>query len=182
VTPQLLDVLRSHEVKATFFLLGSAASQHPELVARIDGEGHEIGNHMWRDERAIALSDRDFERSLVATARVLSPRCALLLRPGSGLISRRKVRIAARHGYRCVLGSAYVFDAHVRSRRWLSRLLRPLIRRGVIVVLHEGRPSRRRVLGVVDDLLREADARGLTAAPVGRLLESAAVSRPARRW
>ncbi len=46
-TPAVLDVLRARGVKATFFVTGSNASRHPDLVARIVGEGHAIGNHTW---------------------------------------------------------------------------------------------------------------------------------------
>ncbi len=38
-----------HEcVRATFFLIGKPASEHPELVRRIAAEGHTIGHHTWR--------------------------------------------------------------------------------------------------------------------------------------
>jgi len=46
-TPQLLDLLASHEVKATFFLVGKFAQAEPELVRRIQSAGHLIGNHSW---------------------------------------------------------------------------------------------------------------------------------------
>ena len=46
-TPRLLDVLAQHDVRATFFLLGSRAAAQPELVRRIAAAGHTIGNHSW---------------------------------------------------------------------------------------------------------------------------------------
>ncbi len=46
-TPALLDVLRKHQVSATFFLLGERAQRWPELVREIIAEGHQIGNHSW---------------------------------------------------------------------------------------------------------------------------------------
>jgi peptidoglycan-N-acetylglucosamine deacetylase len=46
-TPRLLDALAQHEVRATFFLIGSFAQQQPDLVRRILGAGHGIGNHSW---------------------------------------------------------------------------------------------------------------------------------------
>ncbi|MFJ6675276.1 bifunctional polysaccharide deacetylase/glycosyltransferase family 2 protein [Actinosynnema sp. NPDC091369] len=44
-TPQVLDVLRRNDVKATFFVTGVAAARHPELVERMAAEGHEVGLH-----------------------------------------------------------------------------------------------------------------------------------------
>jgi len=45
VTPEVLSVLASHELKATFFCIGTKILQHPELARRIVAEGHTIGNH-----------------------------------------------------------------------------------------------------------------------------------------
>ncbi len=46
-TREILEVLRSHGVSATFFLLGSNAERFPDLVRQIYAEGHEIGNHSY---------------------------------------------------------------------------------------------------------------------------------------
>lgn len=45
VTPQILDILKREEIKATFFLLGSRVELYPELVKREYEEGHYIANH-----------------------------------------------------------------------------------------------------------------------------------------
>lgn len=44
-TPQLLDVLARHNVRATFFIIGGFARQRPELVRAVAAAGHLIGNH-----------------------------------------------------------------------------------------------------------------------------------------
>lgn len=46
-TPQVLDVLKKHDVKATFFLMGSRIKALPDVTRRIDQEGHSIGNHTY---------------------------------------------------------------------------------------------------------------------------------------
>lgn len=46
-TAFVLDVLKQKDVKATFFLEGSHAQLYPDLVRRIQAEGHVIGNHSW---------------------------------------------------------------------------------------------------------------------------------------
>jgi len=46
-TPRLLDLLREKGVKATFFVVGRRADQHPEIVRRAWDEGHLIANHTW---------------------------------------------------------------------------------------------------------------------------------------
>ncbi len=44
-TPVILDILRRNEITATFFFTGDAARKHPDVVAKIVDEGHEIGAH-----------------------------------------------------------------------------------------------------------------------------------------
>jgi len=55
-TPRLLDLLREKNVKATFFVVGKRAEQHPEIVRRAWEEGHLIGNHTWSIRRCSAFS------------------------------------------------------------------------------------------------------------------------------
>lgn len=131
------------------------------------------GNHMWFDEPAADLSDAAFERSLLSTGEALAAAGAgavHLMRPGSGLVSRRKVRIAAAHGYRCVLGSVYPFDPQVPLSSWMSWCVRRALHPGAIVILHEGNSSRKAVLGVLDEVLADAAGRGFRSLTASHLL------------
>src|SRR6202166_1288151 len=47
-TSLVLAALARECVRATFFLIGRSASEHPELARRIAAEGHTIGHHTWR--------------------------------------------------------------------------------------------------------------------------------------
>ncbi|MFI6055754.1 bifunctional polysaccharide deacetylase/glycosyltransferase family 2 protein [Streptomyces violascens] len=46
-TPRLLDLLRTHHARATFFVYGQDAARHPKLIRRILDEGHEIGSYTY---------------------------------------------------------------------------------------------------------------------------------------
>jgi len=46
-TPFILTTLARYGIKATFFLVGDNAKKYPELVQRIVGEGHRLGNHTY---------------------------------------------------------------------------------------------------------------------------------------
>ncbi|TMW70439.1 polysaccharide deacetylase family protein [Alteribacter natronophilus] len=46
-TPDILDILEENDVNATFFVMGARAKGNPELLDRIDREGHVIGNHTY---------------------------------------------------------------------------------------------------------------------------------------
>lgn len=47
VTPEILDILDSYNIKATFFVLGKQAEKNPDILKRIYEEGHSIGNHTY---------------------------------------------------------------------------------------------------------------------------------------
>lgn len=46
-TPVILDILKEHNVKATFFVLGTEVNKYPAILKRIYEEGHAIGNHSY---------------------------------------------------------------------------------------------------------------------------------------
>lgn len=47
VTPQILDILKENNIKATFFILGREAEVNPDILKREFEEGHSIGNHSY---------------------------------------------------------------------------------------------------------------------------------------
>lgn len=172
-TPAVLDTLSAHGARATFFLLGELAAEHPNLVERIAADGHELGNHGLRDERSASLSAAALESSVACTHAALAPFGRItLFRPGGGWITRRVLETAARHGYRCVLGSVYPHDARVRWRAYVVWDILRRVRPGGIVILHEGRPDRVRVIEVLSTVLPELRRRGYEITTVSKLLDS----------
>ena len=67
-TPRVLDALRAADARATFFVLGRHAEQHPEIVQRIAREGHELANHTYGHGILVFASQRDITRELLRTA------------------------------------------------------------------------------------------------------------------
>lgn len=43
--PQILDILKENDVKATFFVLGEWADKFPDMIKRMSEEGHDVANH-----------------------------------------------------------------------------------------------------------------------------------------
>jgi len=70
-TPQVLELLKENDAKATFFLIGERAERHPELVRRILAEGNEVGNHWCRDGSVLLQSDEKFLEGLERTERAI---------------------------------------------------------------------------------------------------------------
>ncbi|MEZ3485709.1 MAG: polysaccharide deacetylase family protein [Lachnospiraceae bacterium] len=71
-TGRLLDGLKEREIKATFFLIGKNAKENPDLVRRLDAEGHLIGNHTYNHVEITRLSDEEAKKELMDTDEVIS--------------------------------------------------------------------------------------------------------------
>ena len=66
-TPQLLDGLAQRKVKASFFLTGKKAEEYPELVKRLQEEGHLIGNHTYSHLQLTRNNREQFKQELEKT-------------------------------------------------------------------------------------------------------------------
>lgn len=168
-TPQLLDVLRKHRARATFFIIGERIRGNEALVERIVAEGHELANHLMDDQPSVRLSDREFRRQLAQVSSLLAPYGDVKwFRPGSGWFTGQMVRSAAELGLRCVLGT--IPAAHYGGPARLARSLARRVRPGSIVILHEGTAGRRGVAPTTDLLLAELTRRGIAAETVSDLV------------
>jgi peptidoglycan/xylan/chitin deacetylase (PgdA/CDA1 family) len=62
---QILDVLKKHNVKATFFLTGKWVEKYPIYAKRIANEGHDIGNHTYSHPDAVITTANAFVQDMV---------------------------------------------------------------------------------------------------------------------
>ncbi len=72
VTPRILDTLAKYNARATFFVLGFRAKEHPELLKRAVAEGHEIGSHSYGHPRFTELSPEKMAEELRKTDEVVA--------------------------------------------------------------------------------------------------------------
>ena len=59
ITPKILDILKEHNVKATFFVIGKKVKENPEIVKRAYNEGHFIGNHTYSHNNSILYKNSE---------------------------------------------------------------------------------------------------------------------------
>ena len=67
-TERLLDEMQKRDVKATFFVLGNRVGDYPELIKRMDAEGHSIGNHSYSHPNLTKLSYSAIAKNMNKTA------------------------------------------------------------------------------------------------------------------
>jgi peptidoglycan/xylan/chitin deacetylase (PgdA/CDA1 family) len=160
-TRQILDVLRTHDAHATFFLIANRVRGNEPLIAAMLAEGHELGNHLSRDEASIRLSPEAFAADAAEAGRVLGEFARVRwLRPGSGWYDDAMLDAIERAGYRCALGSVYPYDPHVPSPRFAAAYVLSNVRPGAVIVLHESGERGRRTVETLRRVLPVLRARG----------------------
>lgn len=139
-TPQLLDLLREHHVKATFFLIGDQAARYPDLVQRIVNEGHAIGNHSMTHPRMPALPARAQIADIKAADRVLSRfngRKRQIFRPPNGRATMATILDSLLHRRPLVLWTTDSKDYELDAEQIVRRLQQELPRGGDILLFHD---------------------------------------------
>jgi peptidoglycan/xylan/chitin deacetylase (PgdA/CDA1 family) len=171
-TPALLDVLGKHSARATFFLIGERVAGNEAIVGRIAAEGHEVANHLMRDERSALVPAARFRRELAEVTSLLRRYGPVRwVRPGSGWFTPRMLRAAVEQDLRMVLGTVAAMHAGVPGDQRITARLLADIRPGSIVVLHEGTAERTGVVEATDELLAGLSRNGLTAVTVSELVD-----------
>jgi len=177
-TPTLLDLLERRGHRATFFVIGRRAAEHPALCADIARRGHTLGNHSFAHSwlgpargPAALRADLDSAAATLERATGARPR---FYRPPMGILSPPVASMARAAGVEVVGWSASAQDGIASatvagSLRRLRRGLRP----GAILALHDGaeRGDRRPIApALLPLLLDEIEARGLRSVTLDDLL------------
>jgi peptidoglycan-N-acetylglucosamine deacetylase len=146
-TPRLLDALANHDVRATFFMLGSRAEVEPDLVRRIAAAGHLIGNHSWSHPNLARTPANQVRDELLRTKRTLEQitgQPVKFFRPPFGARRPAVFRIARAIGLKPVLWNAMTSDwsepSAARIAADLTRMIGELQKRGraANIVMHDG--------------------------------------------
>ena len=168
-TPEVLNILKKYQVPAVFFLVGAKAERFPDLVKRIEAEGHQIGSHTYYHRHAYLLSPW---KSLKTIAKGIQALEAIIkkpivwFRPPWGALNLFQYLWLRRLGLRIVLWN-------VSARDWLKKtgasgiikLLLPKIRPHSIILLHDsgGEPGAPvNTIAALSNIIEKLRAEGYT--------------------
>lgn len=136
-TPRLLKLLKAHDARATFFMVGSTAQRYPDIVREVAEEGHAIGNHSWDHPSFPLISGRERRAQIRACQRALHPYGARIFRPpyGDQNISSRFDALLL--GYRVVTWSLIAEDWLGDGDQTIADRVLSRVRSGGIVLFHD---------------------------------------------
>ncbi|MEA5441599.1 polysaccharide deacetylase family protein [Cyanobium gracile] len=175
----LLALLRELELPATFFLIGSHLERDHRFPRRALQQGHDLGNHLWCDQRSAALAPAAFQQQLLNTERAITRAAAPAqlhwrwFRPGGGWFHQAMRDGVAARSYRLVLGSIFPWDT-LRPPLWFVRLfVRLNAHPGGILVLHDTPALSGRTLEILRLIVPDLRRRGYRFVPLAELLDPA---------
>ncbi|NMO96787.1 polysaccharide deacetylase family protein [Paenibacillus lemnae] len=138
-TPQLLDLLKQYGMKGTFFIVGSHAERHPEIVKRIHDEGHLIGIHNYVHKSNWLMRPKSVRSQLKRTDDIIykiTGERPTYYRPPWG--SLNLFDFAKNSGYRIVLWSSMFGDWRIRTGAdTLTRRMKLKLKAGEVMLLHD---------------------------------------------
>lgn len=164
-TERILDALKKHGVKATFFLVGNYFETQPKLVKRMAEEGHTIGNHTYSHPDMSKIGDiqsfqTELQKNEALYRDILGSEMPKLYRPPQGKFCEENLKMAQQLGYSTVFWSlAYVdwyTDDQPTPEQAFSKLL-PRIHPGAVVLLHSTSSTNAEIL---DELLTKWEETG----------------------
>lgn len=174
-TETILDILKEHEIKATFFVIGCNCERYPEVLKRTAGEGHELGNHTYSHPQLKSIGYDACMKELSHTEEILTnlvnyrPR---LFRPPEGVYSEAVSVSTQKLGYLPVLWTVDTKDWKGTSRDGIVNTVLSEIDVGCIILCHDYVSGKYNTPDALRVLIPELKARGYVFVTVSELLES----------
>lgn len=164
-TENILNALQKHNAKATFFVVGHFLESAPDLVKRMQAEGHMVGNHTWHHPDMDTISSEDkFREELELVAdkyqEITGAELNHFYRPPQGKYNLNNLEMAQKLGYKTIFWSLAYVDWNVDaqpSREEAFSKLTGRVHPGAVVLLHNTSKTNGEIL---DELLTKWEGMG----------------------
>lgn len=156
-TPRVLDILRREGVKATFFVTGVRAENHPTVLRRIVRDGHVAASHGYQHARYSVLTPAQIKADLDANRRLLEKAGSshsYLFRPPYGAMDVQAAETVIGLNHKIILWSVDTRDWQERSADDIAGTVFAETRPGSIVLQHSAGGPGQNLAGTVEALPR----------------------------
>lgn len=142
-TAKILEVLKKEKVPATFFVTGHYLESAPDLVKRMEKEGHIVGNHSWSHPDMTRFSDEkikeELEKVRKKTEELTGNKEMKYLRPPRGVFSERTMAVAKQEGYTHAFWSLAYVDWNTDQQKGAQYAYDNIMKQihpGAVILLH----------------------------------------------
>jgi len=174
-TVPILNILSDNNARATFFVVGSAAEKHPEIVFDIIKNGHEVANHTWSHPEMNNISNDQLMAEVNSTNTLINRLTGnqnTFFRPPKGIIKPESFKMLSDAGFITILWSIGIENSKAATPELMAQRVLENIKPGDIILLHDGRLDRTKTVQALPILLKGLKQKGYRAITVGELLRS----------
>ncbi|QRO01938.1 polysaccharide deacetylase family protein [Archangium violaceum] len=172
-TEAILELLKRHGVRASFFMVGRNIERHRELAARVLAEGHQLGNHSYSHHRLIFKSPSYVREELDRTdalLRGLGVEGELLFRAPNGKKLVVLPWLLSRSGRKHITFDVVPRDDAEQDVELLTSRVMESVRPGSIILFHDGGQEKPGTVKAVDIVLGRLREQGYRFVTVSELL------------
>ena len=170
---KILQVLDKHNVKATFFLTGSAAEKRPSIIRQTINEGHEIGNHSYNHPEFTKVSNNEMRSQLSRTETIIKNITGKSTKPyfraPYGSTNQNVLTTVGNAGY------AYTFHWTIDTLDWTGNSANTIYNRvmnglqpGAIILMHTGAATN--TVAALDRLIPAIKNKGYKFVKISQLM------------
>ncbi|MEH1835058.1 MAG: polysaccharide deacetylase family protein [Nostoc sp.] len=174
-TAQILEILKTNHIKATFFMIGQMVKYFPQVAKQVAADGHVIGNHTWHHwyfqmDGATAASEIDRTADIIYKT---TGEKTTLFRPPGGFLNNGLAEYAKNQKYAVMMWSEESGDAERRSPQVPMQVENVLkyVKPGAIVLMHDGGGNRSKSVKALPKIIAGLKAQGYRFVTIPQLLE-----------
>lgn len=174
-TPQILQVLKQYDAKATFFMIGYRMQRFPQVVEMVLNNGHEIGNHTMNHVYAQNVSSQTIKNDILEGQKYIEKwsENSFLFRPPGGYIDDTVLATIKELDEHIVLWSWHQ-DPRDWSKPGVNHIVNHVMKNasnGDIVLLHDGGSSQQQTVEALKIILPKLKKQGFEFVTVSDLLK-----------
>ncbi|MBF2025862.1 MAG: polysaccharide deacetylase family protein [Oscillatoriales cyanobacterium C42_A2020_001] len=172
-TQQVLDILKQNSIKATFYFVGQAIQENPEMAKKVVEEGHAVGNHTWQhlmDNMDAATAAQELGNAARLIYEATGGVRTYLMRPPGGNLTGELANYAKQQGYMVTMWSADSHDYYVSAPLIVDNVLTN-VKPGGIVLMHDGGGDRSATVEALPQVISALQRQGYKFVTIPELME-----------
>lgn len=140
-TPKVLELLKKHNAKATFFCIGKNIEKYPKLTQRIIAEGHSIGNHTYNHSNKWGfLSTNKILEEIIKTNKIIEQTTGKqtnLFRPPYGVTNPHIATATKKINCEVIGWNVRSLDTVINKPEKILRRITKKTKKGDVILLHD---------------------------------------------
>ena len=158
ITTFVLNELKKHQAKATFFCIGKNVKNHPSIYERIKKEGHSVSNHTYNHLNGFRTNNINYIENILQAEKLIESN---LFRPPYGRLKSSQARSIIGKGYKIIMWDILSgdFDTTITPEKCLKNVLEKTTN-GSIVVMHDSEKAKDKIFYTLPKILSYYQEKG----------------------